>query len=234
MIRTTFLICTVLLLSACNPPPNDSETSRANEPLVLEVYPVGSGMADPIESALRDLLGNDETSMGNVRALPNGNIAVAAPASMQPGIATLIEQIAQSEPERTQQIQIRQWLIEATPAAQTNVPETLALLEAELRDFASSAGDMAFERLDTSQHIMLNAKFSNLSSKLLHSSVQARIEGERILADVNTRAPMMGRVNTEFSVESGQSLVVAQMGKPGGEQEETDKLVIFVFQAEIL
>jgi len=234
MIRTAFLICTVLLLTACNPPPNHSGTDRVDEPLVLEVYPVGSGMADPIESALRALLGNDETSVGNVRALPNGNIAVAAPASMQPGIGTLIEQLAESGPAETHQVRINQWLIEGTAAEQTSIPSNLASLEAELRDVASSTGDMVFERLDTSQHITLDGKHSNFAGKLLNSSLKTRIEDGIVLVDINTSAPMLGRVNSKFSVKSGRSLVIAQLGKRESEDQEADKLVIFIFQAEIL
>lgn len=234
MLRTAFLIGFVLLLAACNPLPNDSEKNDAPDPLVLEMYPADSGIADRIESDLGYLLSSGEDGVGKVATLPNGHIAVAAPASMQSGIATLIEQITESGPERPKQVRIRQWLIEGTAAPQTSIPPTLASLEAELRDFTSSAGKMAFERLDTSQHIMLDGKHSNLSSRLLNSSLQTRIEAGRILADVNTSAPMLGRINTEVSVESGQRLVIAQVGKPDGEGEETEKLIIFVFQAEIL
>jgi len=234
MIRTASLICTVLILAACNPLSDDSEATSAHEPLVLEVYPVASGMADQIESSLGFLLSGGESGTGRVSILPNGHIAVAAPESMQPGIAALIKKIAESGPVETRQVRIRQWLIEGSSSGQTTIPENLATLEVELLDFAAAAGNMAFERLDTSQHIMLDGKHSNLTSKLLNSSLQARIEAGRILADVSTRAPMLGRVSTEFSVESGQSLVVAQIGKPVGEGEQAEKLIIFAFQAEIL
>src|SRR6056297_3595854 len=231
MIRTASLICTVLILAACNPLSDDSEATSAHEPLVLEVYPVASGMADQIESSLGFLLSGGESGTGRVSILPNGHIAVAAPES---GIAALIKKIAESGPVETRQVRIRQWLIEGSSSGQTTIPENLATLEVELLDFAAAAGNMAFERLDTSQHIMLDGKHSNLTSKLLNSSLQARIEAGRILADVSTRAPMLGRVSTEFSVESGQSLVVAQIGKPVGEGEQAEKLIIFAFQAEIL
>jgi len=234
MIRASFLVLMILFLAACNPLPDNSGDGDSQQPLVLEVYAVSGGMAEPIESALRVLLADGENGVGNVRAMPNGNIAVAAPASMQAGIAKLIEQIAESGPEPTQQVQIRLWLIEGTAAEQTSIPSNLASLEAELRDVASSAGDMAFERLDTSQHITLDGKHSNFSGKLLNSSLRTRIENERVLVDINASAPMLGRVNTEFSVESGQSLVIAQLGKRENESQEAEKLVIFIFKAEIL
>lgn len=234
MIRIAFLICSILLLAACNPPPNDSEATDRREPLVLEVYPVSRGMADQIESSLGFLLSGDEVGSSRVRTLPNGHIAVSAPASMQPGIATLIEQISESGPVVKRQVRIRQWLIQGAPAEETTIPSNLASLEAELRDFASSAGDMAFERLDTAQHIMLDGKRSNVSSKLLNSSLRTRIEGDRVLVDINTRAPMLGRLDTEFSAAPGQSLVMAKLEKPGNEGQESDKIVIFVIQANIL
>lgn len=234
MIRTAFLIFTILLLAACNPLPDGSEATSVREPLVVDVYSVAPGMGDQIESSLGYLLSGGENGTGKVTTLPNGHIAVSAPESMQPGIAELVKKIAESGPVETRQVRIRQWLIEGSPAEQTTFPETLASLEAELRDLAATAGNMAFERLDTSQHIVLDGKHSNLTSKLLNSSLRARIEAGRILADVSTRAPRLGRVNTEFSVESGQRLVLAQVGKPDAEGEDTDKLIIFVFQAEIL
>lgn len=236
MIRNTFLICTVLLLAACNPAPNDAESHDGRDPMVLEVYPVGSGMGDQIESALDYLLSGSvsENRIGSVQSLPNGHIAVSAPASMQPGIAALIEQVAESGPAETRQIRIHQWLIEGTAAERTSLPSNLASLEAELRDVASSAGDMVFERLDTSQHITLDGKPLEFTGKLLNSTLRARIVNKSVLVDISTRAPMLGRVNTEFSVKSGQSLVIAQLGKRESEDQDAEKLIIFIFRAEIL
>ncbi len=232
MIRIAFLICTISLLAACNSQPSDTQATDGQEPPVIKVYPASESMADGIESALRVLLSGGEVRAGAVRALPNGHIAVSAPASMQPGIAELIERIAGSGPMMKRQVRIKQWLIEGAPAEQTAIPSNLAPLEAELRDFAISAGDMAFQRLDTSQHIMLDGRPSVASSKLLNSSFQTRIEGDRIFVAIITQAPMLRRLETEFSAASGQRQVLAQLERP--ERDAQEKIIVFVIQADIL
>jgi len=234
MIRTAILIGTLVLLAGCNRPPNDPESGQAHDPLVLEVYPAGPGMAERIESSLAYLLSGRDNRIGRVTTLPNGHIAVSAPASMQPGIAALIEEIVDTGPVATRQVRIRQWLIEATAAEQTRVPANLASLEAELRDFASSVGAMAFERLDQAEHVMLDGRSSNLESKLLDSSVATRIQGERILLELSTRAPLLGRLNTEFSARNGQNLIMAQLEKAESDEQANGSMILFVVQAEIL
>lgn len=151
---------------------------------------------------------------------------------MQPGIAALIERIVESGPVMKRQVRIKQWLIEGAAAEQTDIPSNLAALETALRDFATSAGDMAFQRLDTAQHIMLDGSRSSASSKLLDSSFRTRIEDDRIFVAINTQAPMLGRLDTEFNAAPGQSLVLAQFEKP--EFDGQEKIIVFAIQAEIL
>jgi len=234
MIRTALLIGTLVLLAGCNRPPNDPESGQAHDPLVLEVYPAGPGMAERIESSLAYLLSGRDTRVGRVTTLPNGHIAVSAPASMQSGIAALIDEIVDTGPAATRQVRIRQWLIEATAAEQTSVPDNLASLEAELRDFTSSVGAMTFERLDRAEHVMRDGKRSILESKLLNSSFSTRIQGDRILVDVHTSAPMLGRLNTEFSAQTGQNLIMAQLEKVESDEQAAGSMILFVVRAEIL
>ena len=233
MIRIAFLICSILLLAACNPPTNDSESHDSQDPLVLEVYPASTGMAGQIESALAYLLAGSarENRTGIVTVLPNGHIAVSAPASMQPGIAALIEQIAESEPEPPSQVRIRQWLVEATPAKNVMIPDNLASLEKPLTNTTALTGPLSFKRLEQVEFRVLEGRQGRINGKMLDVSAQARqIVSDTILLRMQIRSrPTGSYLETDMSVNSGERVVMGMV-----ENREQEAMLMLVLEAEIL
>ena len=233
MTRAFLPITLLLLASACTPTDHASPSSESSEtePFVLELYSTGDASARHVAVALDQLL--DEV-LGQVRALPNGQVAVAAPASIQNGVARVIERLVEAGEPTIRRIRVRQWLIEGSPAERTGIPDELTALEPSLQATAESMGAMAFRSLDNVEHVMLEDTGSAIRGKLLETEVDARTTADRIVLDLNVGTPMFGGVRAEIGLDPGEHIVMAQIERPLGSDEKADSIVLFVVQAEFI
>ncbi|MGK7295208.1 MAG: hypothetical protein ACNS61_05155 [Candidatus Wenzhouxiangella sp. M2_3B_020] len=231
MARVFLPIFLLLLASACTPTDDVDSTASETEPFVLELYSTGDASARRVAVALDQLL--DEV-LGQVRALPNGQLAVAAPASIQAGVADVIEKLVEAGEPPIRRIRIRQWLVEGNPADRTEVPDDLAPLAPSLEATAASVGPMTYRSLDKVEHVMLEDTGSAIRGKLLETEVNARTTADRILLDLNVGTPMFGGVRAEIGLDPGEHIVMAQIERPLGSDEKSDSIVVFVVQAEFI
>lgn len=223
MIRTAFLVTAILTLTACQTDTDVPDSNSVPTSLKIEIYSTGETPVDEIEDHIKALFPS-----GNVRALPNGRIAVAAPAPQQSSIGELIKQLSEAEPAR--QVRVRQWLIEATPSDQVAIPDNLAILEKPLLDTVEVGGPMAFERIELVEFQGLEGRQASVIGKAMEISMWVRLEGDRIelRTETNTR-PHGGFLETKIALTSGERIVMGLVENPDG-----DSMLLFVIQAEIL
>lgn len=232
MVRIALIFTAALFLTACQPD-HQSSTSNDSVPgnMTLELYSTGDTSARQVAVALDQLL---DGFLGQVRALPNGQIAVAAPASIQSGVARVIERLAEAGEPDIRRIRVRQWLIQGNPAAQTEVPDELATLASSLEATAASVGNLDFKILDRSEHVMLEDTASMVQGKLLNTDIDARATADRIQLDLKISTPGLGNVRAEIGVDPGEHIVIAQIDRPLVNEEHADSIVVFVVQADFI
>lgn len=232
MIRIAFIAIVLLTLTACQP---DSEISNSDDSvpgnLTLELYSTGDTSAQRVAFALDQLL---DGFLGQARALRNGQIAVAAPASIQSGVARVIEQLAEAGEPEIRRIRVRQWLIEGNPAGQTKIPDELAALAGPLEATTASVGNLGFRLLDRSEHVMLENTKSTIRGKLLDTNINARATADRIQLDLNIETSLLGGVRAEIGLDPGEHIVMAQIERPLGDEDHADSIVVFVVQADFI
>lgn len=223
MIRTAFLVIVLLTLTACQSDTEVPDNNAVPGNLKIEIYSTGETPVDEVEEHIKALFPS-----GNVRALPNGRIAVAAPAPQQPSIGELIKQLSKAEPAR--QVRVRQWLIEATPSDQVAVPDNLSTLEEPLLDTAKVIGPMAFERIEQVEFLGLEGRRATVAGKAMQISTWVQLEGDRIELGTETSTNPYGSfLETNISMASGERVVMGLVEHPDG-----DSMLLFVIHAEIL
>lgn len=239
MTRKMLLLIPVAFLTvACSDAPRSTAGKTDPEPVVLELYSTEGVSAPRVAVALEELVSGASGSAGSVAPLPNGQVAVAAPASVQDGVARIIERLAEAGPDpsprEVRRIRIQQWLIEAAPAQKTRVPTDLEPLEDLLRPIADSAGPLTFEARDRVEHVTTENNESFVQGRVLETTTRTRTRGDRILIGANIDTPMFGGLRTDLALDSGEQVVLAQIGRPLQADEDGDHLIVFVIRADFL
>jgi len=227
MIRNAFLLIALIMLTACqsdhDAPENDSGPAPSN--LTIEVYSTGGTPVAEVEKHLMALF-----PFGKIRALPDDRIAVAAPAPQQYSIGALIEQLSANGSTAARQVQVRQWLVEGTPAEQTGVPDNLAALEKQLLATAELAGPMTFQRLELVQFQLLDDRITKVGGNLMNLTVGAQIHADTI--ELTTKAYIRSldhSLETDMALTSGAPVVMGLV-----ENKDRGSMLLFIVQAEIL
>lgn len=223
MIRTAFLVVVFLTLTACQSDTQIPDNNAVPENLKIEIYSTGETPVDEVEEHIKALFPS-----GNVRSLPNGRIAVAAPAPQQPSIGELIKQLSKAEPAR--QVRVRQWLIKATPSDQVAIPDNLTTLEEPLLDTAEVSGPAAFERIEMVEFQGLEGRRTTVIGKAMQIAIFVRLEGNRIELRTQTNTkPYNSVLETNITLVSGEPIVMGLV-----ENADGDSMLLFVIEAEIL
>lgn len=223
MIRTAFLVIVLLTLAACQSDTEVPDNSANPAYLKIEIYSTGETPVDEVEEHIKALFPS-----GNVRALPNGRIAVAAPRQQQPSIGELIKQLSEAEPAR--QVRVRQWLIKATPSDQVAIPNNLTTLEEPLLDTVEVSGPAAFERIEMAEFQGLEGRRATVVGKAMQIRMWVRLEGNRIELRTETNTTPYGSLlETNISLVSGEPIVMGLV-----ENADGDSMLLFVIEAEIL
>jgi len=113
MTRIACAALMIALATGCTPR-SQTEDSAAGDALKLAVYETESGAAPRISMALNQLLsGHGESGrIGRVSILPNGQVAVSAPASIHPAVEQLIERMDVSAAPSARKIRIQTATVE--------------------------------------------------------------------------------------------------------------------------
>lgn len=243
MTRMLFLLFpAAVLIAACSNEPDPSSGTagvETEDPLVLKLYETGDASPRNVDEALGFLLSGIEEA--RIRALPNGRVAISAPASAHSGIERMIAALAESggalaesgdaEPRS---IRIHQWLIEGKPADRTTIPERLAPLRDALTELTDAVGPLSLEQLDRTEFVTNENQISNITGKLLRTNIRAHAAGDALLLDVNVSTPSLGRINTEITVPSGEHVVLAQIQRPLEDEADPDSIIVFVIRADLI
>ena len=224
MIRNAFLVLALLTLAACQHETHVPDNNSVPGNLKIEIYSTGETPVEEIERHIEALFPS-----GNVRALPNGRIAVAAPAPQQPSIGELIKQLGKAEPEPARQVRVRQWLVEGTPSDQVAIPDNLSTLEKPLLDTAELAGPMTFERLEMIEFQVLEQRRAKAKGEIMQTSVLVQIEADTIQLRTDTLTGIGSGLETDITLASGERIVMGMVGN-----RDDDSMLLFIIQAEIL
>jgi hypothetical protein len=224
-----------VLIAACSNEPDPSSGTagvETEDPLVLKLYETGDASPRNVDEALGFLLSGIEEA--RIRALPNGRVAISAPASAHSGIERMIAALAESGDAEPRSIRIHQWLIEGKPADRTTIPERLAPLRDALTELTDAVGPLSLEQLDRTEFVTNENQISNITGKLLRTNIRAHAAGDALLLDVNVSTPSLGRINTEITVPSGEHVVLAQIQRPFEDEADPDSIIVFVIRADLI
>jgi hypothetical protein len=224
-----------VLIAACSNEPDPSSGTagvETEDPLVLKLYETGDASPRNVDEALGFLLSGIEEA--RIRALPNGRVAISAPASAHSGIERMIAALAESGDAEPRSIRIHQWLIEGKPADRTTIPERLAPLRDALTELTDAVGPLSLEQLDRTEFVTNENQISNIFGKLLRTNIRAHAAGDALLLDVNVSTPSLGRINTEITVPSGEHVVLAQIQRPLEDEADPDSIIVFVIRADLI
>lgn len=238
--RTISLLLVLLLLAGCGGGSGESGTAPQDN-LVLRTYEVPDGTALDLRLAVGNLLrstSDEGGNIGNAAVLDSGRIAVLAPASIHAGVEDVIQNAGEAGREEPSRIRFQIWLVEAKAGSSSEIPASLAPVADSLRSVADNLGGATFSRMDyVEQVVRSGAHEASIGGHKLRGEVHDVIaRGEHIearfdlnsLQFVNNRPP--GRVETEISFTTGETLV---LGVVGAESEgEGETFQAFVVRAE--
>jgi hypothetical protein len=229
-----YLLMLVSLTACSSDQPAQVDSSEKN-PTIIVTYAVAPGTENQMESVINSLLvvGGDGDRIGRARVLPNRMVVVSAPAAVHTGIAALIEKMNDVPSESSQRIRMHYWLVRGIPNSDSLVPDSLAEIAAALTDTSATAGAMHFEKLDYVQHSLRSGARATVSGGVLRGMVEAATVSGRLSLNLELAAPVTSsELRTEMDLESGETIVLAQMGSPMEDESGRNSVQLFVIRAE--
>jgi hypothetical protein len=124
--------------------------ARNDDPPILQSYEVPQEIAAELRSTLATALwrGNDQPALGQIALMPNGQLLVTAPVSVQSGVRRIIREIAESKPVATPTIGFDVWIVTAVPGGDGKVSAALGEIEPALAVIRKTKGPLAFDLVE--------------------------------------------------------------------------------------
>jgi hypothetical protein len=220
-------------LGACQAPtsaPAAAPVAPEPEPLELVTYDAPEGVAERIEPILTRVL----AEVGNAELLPGGKVLVAAPASLQAGVAKLFEDTAGLTAKPRAYVTLEYWVVvgqEAAPVSMTGEVATqdprLDALAGVLDPITKTQGHGHYRLLDRVTLSSLEGERARSQGIVLQETSQiVTVQGGKVQAQVelelDERAGYDHKIDTVLLIESGQTVVLGSAGyrEPGREDLE--------------
>ncbi len=196
-------------------------TRLRDDPVVLQTYSVPSEIAHEVQNALAGALWRGETTspLGRVTALPNGNLLVTAPESVQKGVSRIIHDITENKPGPTPTIGFEMWVVTAAPGEGSQVPDGLTEVAPALGAIQKAKGPLKFELLEkVSTAARAGGDQSRVTGAQTNMEVQAslRTAGENkqvVAAELRLGVSGFGwnsSLRAQSEMRPGELLVVGQ------------------------
>jgi hypothetical protein len=203
-------------------------SSQENEPVMLQGYDVPPEIAEEVRAALASALSTRDKNaapLGQVSALPNGQLLVTAPASVQAGVKRLLLDISERKPGPTPTIGFDVWVVKATAASATSPSGALTEIEPALAVIRKSQGSRNFEVLEKlSTQARPGREASNVSGAMMQAEIRATLRkidatqslvAAKINVSVSPSAGSHAHLEAQAELRPGELLVIGQSALPG-------------------
>jgi hypothetical protein len=196
--------------------------------VTIESYPVRPEIARELHSVLRAALASaskEGTPLARVSLLPNGQLLVTAPASVQKGVQRILAEVESKQPEATPSIRFEAWLVKAKRGTQgeaANLTEVQPALDAISKAQGAPLHFELLENLSTRTRTGADESLiqgSHAGMKLELATVRRNDKNEPIIAaDLRiwlstVELSIPGRaIKTLAELRPGELLVVGQSG----------------------
>lgn len=210
-----FIAC-LIAAAACNAPQMPTlptPPSPPSPPLVLRSYKAPEGQEERLTATLRELIARGDDAQGRVVRGPNAQILVAAPESLQGGVASLLQEISSAAQAAPRTIQLRYWLVLGQPAA-SPAPRgpRLQELAAALDGVVEAEGPMRFTLLEKLTLQSMDGEFARAQGRLLETEHNAAAASEGVLANIDLEVTGGHKLQTRVALQPGQTVVLSQSG----------------------
>lgn len=227
---------TILSASCRDSAPRDAASAAVE----MKVYAVPALRSDEVRSMLQSALGGDNP-VGRVTPGPGDTLVVVAPAQVQEGVRGLISGLDAVEPKAEPlQLTISYWMVVGRPLQKAppdgpgyvvSGDSKLTAIESALATIVATQGPTEFTLMEKVQITALNsdrgiARGRRASVEQRISEVDGRVTGD-VAVHVGGNA-----LDTRIALESGQLLVMGQVGYSGGmgdafDTEGSDDLTLY-------
>ncbi len=200
-----------------------SLADKPDQGLVLRSYDVPPELAPEMSSILNGIL---EGEKGRVKLGPNGQLVVAAPESIQEGIAELIAEMNVDAPQPPPMITITYWAVVGQPASETATSANLQEIESALATIAEADGAASFGLLEKLRLRSLSGESGEAKGQQLRVRQRASTQAGRVIAELNLSG--VGNFETTVNIEPDQLLVLGQTMMPGAKTADEARLYLVV------
>lgn len=240
-------------------PPGDGRTSESvvtgqtSNAVELVSYDVPADRAEELVNVLSAVLRatHDGTpDRGRVERASPGTVVVVAPASIQSGIAELLDKLRDAPPPAaTESLRLNYWLIWGSPSAETNAGSFPAIGEALVR-LNTEHGPFTFQ---LAEHLVVSSAAGDRGHAMtdwLEVTQRVSTRDDQIVARIGVAArdrmpaPSSSRdgqhhgfhprVDTVVSLPVGEATVVAQVRGRDGVEYENGATLFYIVHAERL
>jgi hypothetical protein len=220
-----------------------------DDPVVLESYQVSPEISSEVRQALANALwrGDKEAPLGQVTLMPNGQLLVTAPATVQRGVARIIDDIAAIKPAPTPTIGFDLWIVTGTPAGSTQrgataQGEALPEIEPALAAIREAKGAQTFELLEK---LTISTRSGQDDSSIRGAAAQMKVrsslrkgaDGQPLVAAKLQLAifgqGVMSQLEAQSEMRPGELLVVGQSAYGTVTSPKSDRQLYYIVRASL-
>ncbi|NLD39407.1 MAG: hypothetical protein GX654_21330 [Desulfatiglans sp.] len=216
------VLCIVFIMG-CNE--QKSETSQAQDSLVLKTYKVPIGLERDIYNDLYGLLAvkEGEQAAGKVKISSDGQIMVAAPESFHSGVEEYIERLSRNNPGPTPLAEVHYWMVAGRRSEAPSNLDEFGAIKPALDTIQNKQGPMEFKLLDhvattsSGQRSGSSLVGANISiSQMLYAYHDGSVIVEPTIKWINQKKDRYSlmqdsSLRTKITIKSGELVVLGQM-----------------------
>jgi len=225
--RALHALLIALLIPACQ----KAAPGDAN-PLELRTYDVPKGTVRGLETVVKDVfwVADKTPPLGRATVTPDGRLAVVAPANVQAGVQTLIDNVSKNPPLLEPTIELHYWLVVAHPAAAPSPPlPGTREIEPALAEIQRSTGPQTFTGIQRVDLATLSDESGRVEGSNLKIEQHAVQTSDGVYANIHidlVKNP--GRLDTKVHLKPDQVVVLAATSPQPGDAGESETLYYLV------
>ncbi len=200
-----------LALFACTPPAVPEPAPAP--PMEMRVYDVPAGQKGFIARTVNNAM-SAETRQGRALEGPADTVVVVAPASLQTGVAALVDKVGRAAPVEAAvvNVELRYWVVAATPAESPVIPAELQVVGPALADIARVDGPATFELVAQRRIQTMNGRSGAVKTRELSIQQDLAVSHDRsaIQVDLMVSLGRSDTLRTELSLAPDTFAVLAQ------------------------
>jgi hypothetical protein len=221
-------------------------SSGKDDPVMLQSYDVPPEIAEEVRSALRVALShaqNEHRPLGSVTMLPNGQLLVTAPVSVQAGVKRTLLDIARHKPGPTPTIGFDVWIVKASATTARADSSALTEIEPALAVIRKSQGVTHFEVLEKlSTTTRPGQESSNVSGGVTHAQIRATLRkidatqsmvAAKIVLSVTPGPGSHGMLEAQAEMLPGELIVIGQSALSSPGTPKTNAQIYYIVRATL-